>query len=144
MNTKFYVPFETAKLLKKAGYPQSGSDMYYNPNGELKTQVELIAGYKEDYPTMIKYYIAAPAYCEVLDWLWATHTLDITTNEVGRGDYDPKKGRWSNHEVGFSGMIEYPHPHYTHLNKIDHTGGFYSTREEAYNAAIIKVLEELL
>ena len=50
MNTKFYVPFETAKRLKAQGYPQSGSDMYYNPNAELKTQVELIAGYKEYYP----------------------------------------------------------------------------------------------
>lgn len=138
MNSKFYVPFETAKMLKVQGYPQSGSDMYYNLDGDLGAWGNHIM------QCTIKHYYAAPAYCEVLDWLWAKHTLDITTNEVGRGDYDRKKGRWSNHEVGFSGMIERPHPHYTHLNKIDHTGGFYSTREEAYNAAIIKALEELI
>ena len=69
MNKKFYVPFETAKMLKKAGYPQAGSDMYYNSNGELFTRTELEAGYNEEYPIMITDYYASPAYCEVLDWL---------------------------------------------------------------------------
>lgn len=50
MNKKIYVPFETAVLLNKKGYPQDSCDMYYNPNSELRTQVELIAGYKEYYP----------------------------------------------------------------------------------------------
>ena len=69
MNTKFYVQFETAKMLKAHGYQQTGSDMYYNPNGELFTRTELEAGYNEGYPIMITYYYAAPTYHEVLYWL---------------------------------------------------------------------------
>lgn len=69
MKDKFYVPFQIAKMLKKAGYQQAGSDMYYNSNGELFARTELEAGYNEEYPIMITYYYAAPAYCEVLDWL---------------------------------------------------------------------------
>lgn len=69
MDKKFFVPFETAKALKKKGYPQGDSDMYYNPNGELFTRAELDEGYKEDYPIMITYYFAAPTYYEVVDWL---------------------------------------------------------------------------
>lgn len=145
MKAKFYVPFETAKLLKEKGYPQGDSDTYYNSNGELLTNRELLVGYKEDYLIMVERYdYAAPAYCEVLDWLWTNYTLDIVTDEVGRGYYDQKKDRWSNREVGFSGRIEKPHPHYVHLNKIKYTGCFYSTREEAFNAAIIKALEEMI
>ena len=126
MNTKFYVPFETAKMLKKAGYPQSDSDMYYNPNGELKTRIELIAGYDEDFPTMIKYrykyYYAAPAYCEVLDWL-AGKKIYIEISCTA-------KGKW------YCYMWE-------GNSAIDATC-HYLTREQAYNAAIIRVLEELL
>ena len=128
MNTKFYVPFETAKMLKKAGYPQSGSDMYYNPNGELRTQVELIAGYKEDYPIMIKYYYAAHAYCEVLDWLVQKKIyidVDRTTERV----------------------VKIPMWHCYIWDKYLLKGaiitGSYPTREQAINAAIVRVLEEL-
>lgn len=120
MNTKFYVPFETAKMLKAQGYPQSGSDMYYNPNGELKTQVELIAGYKEDYPIMIKYYIAAPAYCEVLDWL-VQKKIYI--------DVDCKaKAKWYCYWEGDF--------------VIDATGQYF-VREQAINAAIVKILKKI-
>lgn len=130
MNIKFYVPFETAKMLKAQGYPQSGSDMYYNPNSELKTQVELIAGYKEDYPTMIKYYIAAPAYCEVIDWLAESKEIYI--------DVDRTRER----------VVKIPLWHCYIWNKYQFIGAIitasYPTREQAINAAIIRVLEELL
>lgn len=121
MNTKFYVPFETAKMLKAQGYPQSGSDMYYNPNGELRTRVELIAGYKEDYPIMIKYYYAVPAYCEVLDWLVGKKIyIDIDCTA---------KAKW------YCYMWE-------GNSAIDATGQYF-VREQAINAAIVRVLEEL-
>lgn len=71
MNAKFFVPFETAKVLEGKEYPQRDSDMYYNPNGTLFTQAELDGGYKgkDDRPIMIPYYTAAPTYHEVADWL---------------------------------------------------------------------------
>lgn len=126
MNSKFLVPFETAKMLKKAGYPQSGSDMYYNPNSELKTQVELIAGYKEDYPTMIKYYIAAPAYCEVLDWL------------VGKKICITCRPAYS-YEGQYNGF-QYEMQTY---DEDDYPDDIYRTREEALNAGILAALEML-
>lgn len=57
MKTKFYVPFDTAKMLKNAGYPQSGSDMYYNPNGELKSQADIYAERRDNDPMMYSYYL---------------------------------------------------------------------------------------
>ena len=124
MNKKFYVPFETAKMLKKAGYPQAGSDMYYNPNGELFTRTELEAGYNEEYPIMITYYYTAPAYCEVLDWLVESKEICIDIEVLLNGKWvcsllDKKS------EFTIGETLEYP------------------TREQAINAAIVRVLEEL-
>ena len=130
MNRKFFVPFETAKMLKKAGYPQAGSDMYYNPNGELFTRAELEAGYEEEYQIMITYYYATPAYCEVLDWLeWkgiyvsAFLSIGETYNE------DIYKILWKS-------FIDVP-------NHEEQSSGVYSTREEALNNGIIKALKML-
>lgn len=121
MNSKFILPFETAKMLKKAGYPQDSCDMYYNPNGELRTKVELIACYKEDYPIMIKYYYAAPAYCEVLDWLIGKRIyIDIDCTA---------KAKWYCYMWEGSSSIG--------------ATGDYIDREQAINAAIVRVLEEL-
>lgn len=120
MNKKFYVPFETAKMLKKAGYPQSGSDMYYNSNGELFTRTELEAGYNEEYPIMITYYYAAPAYCEVLDWLVGKRIyIDIDCTA---------KAKWYCYMWEGSSAIG--------------ATGDYIDREQAINAAIVRVLEE--
>ncbi len=125
MNAKFFMPFETAKLLRKAGYPQSGSDMYYNPNGKLMTQAEVIAGYKDVFPISITDCYAAPAYCEVLDWMIENRIAVITTNAN-----DTMRGlRW-----------------YCDILFID--GDTIRTeecvtREESINSAIIGALDEL-
>lgn len=127
MNAKFYVPFDTAKLLKKAGYPQSDSDMYYTHNGELKSQADIYADCTDNDPMMysyflITYHIAAPAYCEVLDWLVGKKIyIDIDSTA---------KGKW------YCYMWEGG-------SAIDATCQYF-TREESYNAAIVKVLEELI
>ena len=130
MNKKFYVPFETAKMLKKAGYPQAGSDMYYNPNGELKTQVELIAGYKEDYPIMITYYYATPAYCEMLDWLDGKGIYVSAFLSIGETDNK------DTYKIWWKSFIDVP-------NHEEQSSGVYSTREEALNNGIIKALKML-
>lgn len=129
MNSKFYVPFETAKMLKAQGYPQVGSDMYYNPNGELKSQAELIAGYKEDYPIMIKYYTAAPVYCEVIDWLTKKEIYIDVDKTIDRVIKTPLWlcFIWGKEQLK-GAMLTASYP----------------TREQAANVAIIKVLNELL
>ena len=121
MNKKFYVPFETAKMLKKAGYQQSGSDMYYNHNGELLTRTELEAGYNEEYPIMITYYYASPAYCEVLDWL---EKKGYPIESACLRDFGGNDIMWV---CGCS----------IHVSRI------YQTREEALNDVILDVLKIL-
>lgn len=116
MNAKFYVPFETAKLLKKAGYPQSGSDMYYDLSNNLTPDNGFI-------PIDDDVCAAAPAYCEVLDWLTLSKEIYIDVNCVS-------KHRW------------YCYTRYNH-GKSESTC-LYSTREEAINSAIVETLEEMI
>lgn len=45
MNSKFYVPFETAKQLKEKGYPQKFADWYYREealNAAILKALEMI------------------------------------------------------------------------------------------------------
>lgn len=115
MNAKFYVPFETAQLLRKAGYPQSDSDMYYDLSGNLTPDNGFLPIDDDVCP-------AAPAYCEVLDWLIGKKIyIDIDCTA---------KGKW------YCYMWE-------GNSAIDATGQYF-TREQAINAAIVRVLEELL
>lgn len=124
MNKKFYVPFETAILLKAKGYPQKyiagdHTQMYYTVN-----KGELISIYMWEY--QIEESIAAPAYCEVIDWLVQKEIyidVDRTTERV----------------------VKIPMWHCYIWEKYLLKGaiitGSYPTREQAINAAIIKVLE---
>lgn len=128
MKSKFLVPFETAKMLKKAGYPQSGSDMYYNNFGELIGREKLVEEYKRDYTTMVQYNCAAPTFSEVLDWLVQKKIyidVDRTTERV----------------------VKIPMWHCYIWDKYLLKGaiitGSYPTREQAINAAIVRVLEEI-
>ena len=121
MNRIFYVPFETAKMLRAQGYPQTGSDMYYNIDGNLGALGNHIM------QCTIEHYYAAPAYCEVLDWLVQKEIyidVDRTTERV----------------------VKIPMWHCYIWDKYLLKGaiitGSYPTREEAINAAIIKVLED--
>ncbi len=132
MNAKFFVPYQTAKLLKKKGYPQGDSDMYYTPNGELKSQADIYADLTDNDPMMYSYFlttyhIAAPAYHEVVDWL------------EGKGIYIcievllEKRG-----EFVFSSYIDW----IGNINQETHVGT-YPTREEALNAGILAALKKL-
>ena len=74
MKSKFLVPYQTARQLKEKRYPHGDSDMYYTPNGELKSQADIYADCTDNDPMMysyflITYHIAAPTYHEVVDWL---------------------------------------------------------------------------
>lgn len=117
MKPKFYVPFETAKMLRKAGYPQSGSDMYYDLSGNLTPDNGFLPINDDVCP-------AAPAYCEVLDWLVSQRVAVITTNAN-----DTMRGlRWYCDILLSDGDTIRTEE--------------YVTREESINSAIIGALEE--
>ena len=61
MNSKFLVPFETAQLLKKKGYPQESNYMYCD--GER--QWRHLTLYQMNKINAV----ASPTYHEVVDWL---------------------------------------------------------------------------
>lgn len=129
MNKKFFVPYQTAKLLRKAGYPQSGSDMYYNPNGKLMTQAEVISGYKDVFPISITDCYASPTYHEVVDWL-EEKGIHITC-------YAPllkPVGRYA---------ISVFNSNTNNINDWGLCRDAYPTREKALNEGILKALEML-
>lgn len=111
MNKKFYVPFETAKLLKENGYPQESDYVYCS---EERREVSLAP-----YQMNIINAVAAPTYHEVIDWL-----IDK--------EY-PIEVMWVREH---SDLVWYCGVAHTITSN-------YSTREEALNKAILKVLEKL-
>lgn len=135
MNAKFFVPYATAKMLRANGYPQSDSDMYYTPNGELKSQADIYADLTDNDPMMYSYFlttyhIAAPTYHEVLDWL-QEKGIRI---EV-RVAYQFREKQWS--WCGYVYIVEDEDYETSQL------ADWSSTREGALNAAIIRALEML-
>ena len=129
MNSKYFVPFETAKLLKEKGYPQEFADWYYHESADELAFVHnryvpdrVVTGK----PTELGiWYIAAPTYHEVVDWL------------EGKGMCI----------ICYAPTIRQPNRRYKASVFIDNTIDWricnttYPTREEALNAAILKALE---
>lgn len=119
MNAKFYVPFETAKLLKEKGYPEY-TDIYYDANGCLVSDFV-----KSNYePPAVFPLTAAPTYHEVLDWLETEKGILVSVgiNEVN-------SYLWEVYSKYRSGALYHSQ--------------WVSSREKALNEAIIKSLERL-
>lgn len=121
MDSKFFVPLETAKQLKEKGYPQEFADWYYHESADKLAFVhnryvpERVVTGK---PTELGiWYIAAPTYHEVVDWLEEKGIV------IGNGK---ARGKW-----------------YCSIDSDtdDLTTELYPTREEALNAAILEALE---
>ena len=138
MKDKFYVPFPTAVLLKAKGYPQGQSDMYYGRLDDTN-KYYLFFAHKKEYPQIIDYgEYAAPAYCEVIDWL------------VEKEIYIDTKRRYqlvtNDEEKIVDGYMLWYCSVYSYSINIPYFIMFtekYNTREQAINAAIVRVLEEL-
>ncbi len=112
MNRKFFVQFETAKLLKEKGYPQENQWFYVDGGNGITVSYDGVHCESKDS-------VATPTYHEVVDWLGEkgiTIVLDCW--------FDCKK--WSSLIKGRGKSID-----------ISYQG----TREEALNAAILKALE---
>ena len=116
MDSKFFVPFETAKQLKEKGYPQD-MDYLYDTDGCRKWRHLTL--YQMDKLN----FVAAPTYHEVVDWLREQYGLIVCV-----GFSVARCWTWS---VG-------------RLREILTLGAYgekESTREEALNVAILKALE---
>ena len=129
MDSKFFVPFETAKQLKEKGYPQAFADWYYHESADKLAFVhnryvpERVVTGK---PTELGvWYIASPTYHEVVDWL------------EGKGIYIYGYPPMRMIDVGnyTSGLYDSNKEYWTTCKSV------YSTREEALQAAILKALE---
>lgn len=121
MTNKFFVPYETAKLLKENGYNEECT--FYWGDGiirighQLHTNKELT----DNTPNWLyNECISAMTYHEVLDWL------------EGKGIHI--YAEYCNDWVGFIDAGE---------TKETEATGIYPTREQALNAAILKALEML-
>ena len=120
MKDKFFVPYETAKRLKEKGYPQKGSS-YWRIEEEERPRIVDYWLLDEDEDRERGYsHISAPTYHEVIDWL------------EGKGirvfaHYYIDNGKWVY-------VIE-------DFKRLQDNAGFFHTREEALNAAILKALE---
>ena len=122
MNSKFFVPFETAKQLKENGY-NGTVDYYYMANGQMCFDAMEVSNDTLDLKNNGT--IAAPTYHEVIDWL------------EGKGIYIYGYPPMRMIDVGnyTSGLYDSNKEYWTTCKSV------YSTREEALNAAILKALE---
>lgn len=116
MDKKYFVPYETAKLLKEKGYPEY-ADIFYDANGCL---VNISARNNYDAPIVLPV-IAAPTYHEVLDWLQGK---GYPIESACVREYSDSDWMWICC-VAYNATK----PHFTH--------------EEALNAAILKALKML-
>lgn len=122
MNGKFYVPFETAKLLKEKGYPEY-ADIFYDANGFLVNNFS-----RSDYDAPIVFpVISASTYHEVVDWL-EEKGIYITC-------YAPLLK-----PVGRYGISVF-NSNTDNINDLGLCREAYPTREDALNAGILKALE---
>lgn len=117
MNSKFFVPFETAKQLKEKGYPQEIDTIHFDGRiAHRNLSTEQMA---------ILCIVAAPTYHEVVDWL-------------------EEKGMCI---ICYAPTIRQPNRRYrasvfvSNINDWGTCKSVYLTREEALNAAILKALE---
>lgn len=116
MNSKFFVPFETAKALKKKGYNEVTDYIYANREGILHWN-----NYRCNNSNLLRTEHSAPTYHEVLDWLEGNDQC-IQINVDMHGWYGFVYDRYKNTTVSIE-------------------GNYYKSREEALNAAILKALE---
>lgn len=133
MDEKFFVPFDTAKLLKENGYDTKVS-FYYTTDGVLKSHAAFNMEALDGEPCLSDYsnsdlqkwyreenYIAAPTYHEVLDWL---EKKGYPIESACLRDFD-------GHDIMWVCGCDI------------HVSGIYPTREEAFNDVILDLLNIL-
>ena len=120
MNSKFFVPLETAKLLKGKGLSQKIERMYFDGRITFRNNIGIER-------MNLLGIVAAPTYHEVVDWL------------EGKGIYLSCYTPTRRQDVGqYTAAVFDSNTNYWGTCK-----EVYHTREEALNAAILKALEML-
>ena len=126
MNAKFFVPFETAQLLKEKGYPQE-SDYMYCAGERHWRHLTLYQMNKINA-------VAAPTYHEVVDWLEGKG-IYVTLDWVSLKYVETLQGTIEE-TFGWEGDVKRLHVDWRVTDD-------YPTREQAINAAILIALEML-
>lgn len=109
MDAKFYVPYETARLLREKGYPQSTDTWYVETCRGVRVFQKMT---NKDYE-----YIARPTYHEVLDWLCGLGLFVWARVKYMKTEWFP--------------VINYKKNDYF-------PNGWFRTREDALNEAILE------
>lgn len=134
MNSKYYVSYEAARLLKEKGYNEVTNAAWNGFFGEIRISPQ-IGGYRNlDYPDDIKIY-SAPTKAEAIDWMESKGIIV----ELSYDDHPHKDFlHWE---------------YFVYVNDKDgwleavvcswEENNYYKTRLEAEEAAIIKALELL-
>lgn len=120
MDAKFFVPFDTAKLLKQKGYNEQCT--FYYGDGIIRTERQLYTNKElsDNTPNwLFNECISAPTYHEVVDWFEEKGYLIETM--------------WARYE---SNVVWFCRVAQKDTN-------IYPTREQALNASILKALEML-
>lgn len=110
MDAKFYVPYETARLLREKGYPQSTDTWYAETENGVRTYNRPSAKYES---------IARPTYHEVQDWLCGLGLFVWARVKYMKTEWFP--------------VINYNKNDYF-------PNGWFRTREDALDAAILEAL----
>lgn len=127
MDKKFFVPFETALLLKEKGY-NGICDYYYAPDKQLYFGVTRVSNDTLDYENNGT--VAAPTYHEVVDWLEGKGIYVSAFLCIGETNKE------DTYKIWWKSFIDIP-PYE------EQSSAVCSTREEALNESILKALEIL-
>ena len=136
MDSRFYVSYEAARLLKVKGYKRH-VNQYYDENGFLHD-----LAYDENYDYQMSNndldldHYAAPAKSEAIDWL---ESKGMVVDLYYDNDFDKDDSKWEYYIFQYdnNGVLNETVSSYGGMD------GFYDTRLEAEEAAIIKALELL-
>lgn len=140
MDNKFFVPFETAKLLKEKGYNEKISYAYNKERRIVRAGVidcnntdwDNLRKVLSSYPPRLDY-IAAPTYHEVVDWLEGKG-IYVTLDWVSLKYVETLQGTIEE-TFGWEGDVKRLHIDWRVTDD-------YPTREQAINAAILIALEK--
>ncbi len=124
MDKKFFVPFETAQLLKEKGYDVDCCS-YYTQNGKLYHETFTL---NNNWIRMGRF--LAPTYHEVLDWLEENGIYITTLWNIGETDKE------DTYEIWWKCFVDIT----LHEEQVT---SVYHTREEALNAGILAALNML-
>lgn len=133
MNNKFYITFKTAKLLKEKGFNKAVDKLIHLNKYNIPIIESPEKYYDEtevynDYMYLNPNHYACPTKSEVIDWLESKGMLIEITIDID-------ECAWIFNIVDKEKFITIGHPK---------DGEFFTDRLEAEEAAIIKVLEQLL